>query len=53
MKHYLMTLGFDVWSALKNGYIAPTTPLVDTVGKRLSENKSKAMSTILNGLEDS
>jgi hypothetical protein len=53
MKHYLMALGFDIWSAVKNGYTTPTTPPIDTTGKRLSDNNSKAIGAILNGLEDS
>jgi hypothetical protein len=41
MRTYLMALMFDIWSAFKNGYIAPTTPPADTAGKRLNENNAK------------
>jgi hypothetical protein len=53
MRTYLMALGFDIWSAVKNGYTTPTTPPVDAAGKRLSDNNAKAMNAILCGLEDS
>ena len=49
---YLMAHGFDIWSDVKNGYKTPTTPLVDTVGKRLNDNNYNAMNTILCCLED-
>jgi hypothetical protein len=53
MKTYLMELWFEFWSAVKNGYTTPTTPPVDAIGKRISDNNSKAMGAILCGLEDS
>jgi hypothetical protein len=53
MKHYLSSLGFDVWSAIKNGYTTPTTPPVYKTIMRLNDNNSKDMGTILNSLEDS
>jgi hypothetical protein len=53
MKHYFSTLGFDVWSTVKNGYTTLETPHVDTIGKRINDNKSKAMGTIMNDLVDS
>jgi hypothetical protein len=53
MRTYLMALGFEIWSEIKNGYTTPTTPHVDTTIKRLSENNTNAMNAILCGLEDS
>jgi hypothetical protein len=53
MKTYLMSLGFDVWSVVENGYTTPTTPPRDIDGKRLSDNNSKAKNAILYGLEKS
>jgi len=34
MQTYLMFLGYDIWSAIENGYTNPITPPVDTDGKR-------------------
>ena len=47
-----MDLGFDIWGAVKNGYTIPATPPMDTIGKNLSDNNSKAMNAILCGLVD-
>jgi hypothetical protein len=52
MKTYLMSLGYDVWSEIENGYTAPKIP-VDTNGKRFSNNNYRAKNVILYGLEKS
>jgi hypothetical protein len=49
MRTYLISLGFDIWSAIKNGY---TTPLTDATIKRINDNNAKAMNAILCGLEE-
>jgi hypothetical protein len=48
-----MSLGFDVWSEVENGYTTPITPPIGTNGNRLSDNNSKANNAILCGLEES
>jgi hypothetical protein len=53
MRIHFMSPGFDVWSAVENGYKAPTTPPIDTTGKRLSDNNSKAVGAILSNLTES
>ena len=53
MRTYLMSLGFEIWSAVNNGYTTPTTPPIDTARKRLSGNNVKSMNAILCGLENS
>ena len=45
-----MDLGFDIWDTNKTGYKTPSTPPMDAVGKKLSENNTKAMNEILCGL---
>jgi hypothetical protein len=52
MKTYLMSLGFDIWIVVKNGYTNPTTPPIDTIGKGISYNNAKSMNAILCGLVD-
>jgi hypothetical protein len=52
MRTYLMALGFDIWSEVKNGYTTPKTPPVDSTRKRLNENNAKSMNAIFCGLED-
>lgn len=47
MQTYLMSLGYDVWSAIENGYTTPKTPPVDTDGKRLNNNNYRAKNAIL------
>jgi hypothetical protein len=51
MQTYLMSLGYDIWSAVENGYTTPKNPLVDTDGKRLSNNNYRAKNVILCGLK--
>ena len=53
IRTYLMEVGFDIWKFLVIGYIVPTTPPIDTNGKKLSECNVKCMNSILCGLEES
>ena len=53
MRTYLMNIGFDIWSVVKNGYTTSTTPTVNTTRNNLSENNAKVMNEILGGLVDS
>jgi hypothetical protein len=45
-----MALGFDIWKSSMTGY---TTPPIDVVGKKHSENNAKSMNSILCGLSES
>ena len=47
MRTYLMTLEFEIWGTVKNGYTTPKTPPIDTTRNKLN---AKAMNEILNGL---
>jgi hypothetical protein len=35
MKTYLKALGYDVWSAVENGYTTPTTPPIEATKNNL------------------
>jgi hypothetical protein len=35
IKCYMLTLSFDDWQFVVNGYIAPSTPPTDTAGKKI------------------
>jgi hypothetical protein len=48
-----MDIGFDIWKLVVIGYISPTTPKIDAVGKNPSENNEKSMNDILCGLSES
>lgn len=52
MKTYIMSLGFDVYMSLVNGYTPPSQPPTDPDGKRAFENNAKAMNAILCGLSE-
>jgi hypothetical protein len=52
MQTYLMALGFDIWKSIMIGYIAPTTPPTNAIGKNPSENNVKSMNSILCGLSE-
>ena len=45
-----MSLGFKVWSAVENGYTAPTIPHILPTALRLSDNNSKSKNAIMFGL---
>lgn len=42
-----MSLNFDIWNSVLDGYVALTSSTIDQVGKRFSENNTKAMNAIL------
>jgi hypothetical protein len=52
MRTYLMALGFDFWKSIVTGYIAPTNPPTDVIGKKPSEKNAKAMNAILCGISE-
>jgi hypothetical protein len=52
MKRYMLSLGFDVWQSVENGYTAPATPPTDTAGKKICNDNSRAVNTILGGLKN-
>lgn len=45
-----MSLGYDVYLSLVNGYTIPSTPPIDFDGKKEFENNAKTMNAILCGL---
>jgi hypothetical protein len=47
---YLQSLGYDAWESIKNGYETPTNSLFGIGVKKLSENNSKVLNAILEGL---
>jgi len=44
-----MALGFYVWQSVENGYTTPATPPIDTVGKKIYNDNSRAVNVILGG----
>jgi len=50
MKSYLLALGFDVWKSFVDGYIALATPPTYTVGKKIFNDNSRVVNSILGGL---
>ena len=46
MRSHLMTLGFDIWKLVVNGYTTPTTSPKDTTGKKLSNNYARVVNAI-------
>jgi hypothetical protein len=44
--------GFQVWQSIVDGYTAPTVPPTNDKAVKLSENNSKAINALLNGLSD-
>jgi hypothetical protein len=53
LKFFLKSHGFDVWQAIMDCYKALTTPPTNKDGKKLCENNSKAMNSILSGMVSS
>jgi len=53
MQTYLSALGYEIWEAIKNGYIAPSTSITYATAKKAYENNSKAKNAIICGLVDS
>jgi hypothetical protein len=50
IRTHLMALGFDIFQSIMISYTAPTTPPIDTVEKKTTENDVKAVNFILSGL---
>ena len=46
MKIYLLALGFYVWKSVVDGYTAPATPPIDTSGKNICNDNSRAFNAI-------
>jgi hypothetical protein len=53
MKNFLLSLDFDVWKSIEDGYTAPTTPPKDNVGNKIYNNNSREVNVILGGLTNS
>jgi hypothetical protein len=53
MRVYRQSVGYDVWESIKNVYETPTNSLFDIGAKMLSDNNSKSMNAILEGLSKS
>jgi len=53
LNFFLKSHGFDVWQAIMDCYKALTTPPTNKDGKKLCENNSKAMNSILSGMVSS
>jgi hypothetical protein len=53
MKKLLLVLGFDIWQYFLDGYIAPTTPPKDVVGKKICNDNSRVVNEIIRGLTNS
>ena len=49
---FLQAQGADVWKAVVNRYNVPTTPPTDHTAKKIYEDNSKAMNTILCGMSE-
>jgi hypothetical protein len=52
MKTYIQAQGFQVWKSIVDGYTAPTVPPKNDKALKLSENNSKSINALLNGLSD-
>jgi hypothetical protein len=52
MKTYIKAHGFQIWQSIVDGYTTPTVPLTNDKALKLSENNSKAINALLNGLSD-
>ena len=45
-----MSLGFDVWKFVENGYTSLVTPPIDTARKKICNDNSREINAILRGL---
>jgi hypothetical protein len=52
LKAYIQAQGFQVWQSIVDGYTAPAVPPPSDKAVKLSENNSKAINALLNGLSD-
>ena len=50
MKSYLMSLGFDVWDSIVNGYKIPKNIPIDLKERKEGEYNAKVVNAILGGL---
>jgi hypothetical protein len=53
MKNFMLALGFDIWQSSIDGYTSPTTPPKDNARKKIYNDNSRAVNTILGGLKNS
>jgi hypothetical protein len=52
IKTYIQAQGFQVWQSIVDGYIASSVPPTNDKAMKLSENNSKSINALLNGLSD-
>jgi hypothetical protein len=52
MKDIYTDTGISIWQSIVDGYIAPVVPPTNDKVVKLSENNSKAIKALLNGLSD-
>ena len=52
MKTYIQAWGFKVWQSIVDGYTTPAVSPTNEKAMKLSENNSKAINALLNGLSD-
>jgi hypothetical protein len=52
MNTYIQAQGFQVWKSIVDGYTTPAVPPTNDKAVKLSENNSKAITALLNGLSD-
>jgi hypothetical protein len=50
MKKFMLSLGFDIWQSIVDGYTTPTTPPKDVADKKNCNDNSRAVNGILGGL---
>ena len=50
MKSYLMSLGFDVWDNVFNGYKIPKNPPIYLIERKVGEYNAKDVNAILGGM---
>jgi hypothetical protein len=53
IKNFMLALGFNIWQSVVDCYTAPTTPPKDVVGKKISNDNSRAVNGILARLTNS
>ena len=52
MKTYIKAQVFEIWQSIVDGYTTPVVPPTNDKAVKLSENNSKAINALLNGLSD-
>ena len=52
MKNFLLALGFDIWWSVVDSYIAPSTPPIDSGGKKNCNDNSRVVNGIRAGLNN-